>query len=70
MIEVATLGGKPPNRWKKIPMNELVTTQQQETRLAINKDTKELIRSSVAPNTIEAYRKATERLESWLLVSC
>ena len=46
-------------------MSEL-TTQQKETGLAISEDTKELIRSSVAPNTIEVYWKMTERLEAWL----
>ena len=47
-------------------MNELATTQQQKTGLFISESTKELIRSSIAPNTIEVYRKATERLKSWL----
>lgn len=46
-------------------MSEL-TTEEKEMGLAISEDTKELIRSSVALNTIKAYRKVTERLESWL----
>ena len=46
-------------------MNELVT-HQPATGLAISKDTKALIVSSVSENTIAAYRRATRSLEAWL----
>ena len=46
-------------------MNELAT-RQQETGLAISDDTKALIMSGVAENTIAAYRRATQKLEVWL----
>ena len=36
-------------------MSELVTTQEQETGLAISEDTKALIVSGVSENTIAAY---------------
>ena len=44
-------------------MNELAT-RQQETGLAISDDTKALIMSGVAENTIVAYRRATQKLEA------
>ena len=48
-------------------MNELVTTQQQqETGLAVSKDTKTLIVSGVSENTLLAYRRVTRELETWL----
>ena len=46
-------------------MNDLVT-QSQDNELAISTETASLIQSSVAPNTIEAYRRATQKLEAWL----
>ena len=46
-------------------MNELVT-RQQETGLAISAETTELIQAGVADNTLNAYRRATQKLESWL----
>ena len=46
-------------------MNDLVT-QSQDNGLTISTETASLIQSSVAPNTIEAYRRATQKLESWL----
>ena len=44
-------------------MNDLVN---QNNRLAVSTETASLIQSSVAPNTIAAYRRATQKLESWL----
>ena len=46
-------------------MNDLVT-QSQDNELAISTETASLIQSSVAPNTIEAYRRATQKIEAWL----
>ena len=46
-------------------MNDLVT-QSQNNRLAVSTETASLIQSSVAPNTIAAYRRATQKLEAWL----
>ena len=44
-------------------MNDLVN---QNNRLAVSTETASLIQSSVAPNTIAAYRRATQKLEAWL----
>ena len=44
-------------------MNELVKRQQE---LAISAETTELIQAGVADNTLNAYRRATQKLESWL----
>ena len=46
-------------------MNGLVT-QSQDNELAISTETASLIQSSVAPNTIAAYRRATQKLEAWI----
>ena len=46
-------------------MNDLVD-QNENSGLAISTETASLIQSSVAPNTIEAYRRATQKLEAWL----
>ena len=46
-------------------MNDLVT-QSQDNGLAISTEMASLIQSSVAPNTIAAYRRATQKLEAWL----
>ena len=46
-------------------MNDLVN-QNQDNGLTISTETASLIQSSVAPNTIEAYRRATQKLEAWL----
>ena len=46
-------------------MNDLVT-QSQDNELAISTEMASLIQSSVAPNTIAAYRRATQKLEAWL----
>ena len=46
-------------------MNELVT-QQEETGLVISSETTELIQAGVADNTLNAYRRATQKLELWL----
>ena len=47
-------------------MNELVTTQQTETELAISTETKELIRSSIADSTLKRYQRLSRELEAWL----
>ncbi len=36
-------------------MNELVTTQHNETELAISTETEELIQSSIADSTLKRY---------------
>ena len=46
-------------------MNELVT-RQEEIGLAISAETTELIQAGVADNTLNAYRRATQKLEAWL----
>ena len=46
-------------------MNKLVT-RQQETGLVISSETTELIQAGVADNTLNAYRRATQKLEAWL----
>ena len=46
-------------------MNELVK-RQQETTLAISAEATELIQAGVADNTLNAYRRATQKLEVWL----
>ena len=46
-------------------MNDLVT-QSQDNGLTISTEMASLIQSSVAPNTIAAYRRATQKLETWL----
>ena len=40
--------------------------RQQETTLAISAETTELIQAGVADNTLNAYRRATQKLEAWL----
>ena len=47
-------------------MNELVTTQHNETELAISTETKELIKSSVADSTLKRYQRLSKQIESWL----
>ena len=46
-------------------MNELVT-QQQETGLAINQETQELIQSSIADSTLKRYQRLSREIEAWL----
>ena len=46
-------------------MNKLMT-QAQATDLAISTETRDLIQQSIAPNTIKAYKTATQKLEAWL----
>ena len=47
-------------------MNELVTTQQTETELAISTETKELIQSSIADSTLKRYQRLSKQIEAWL----
>ena len=47
-------------------MTELVTTQQQETRLSISTETKELIQSSIADSTLKRYQRLSREIETWL----
>ena len=47
-------------------MNELVTTQQTETELAISTETKKLIQSSIADSTLKRYQRLSRELEAWL----
>ena len=47
-------------------MNELVTTQHNETELAISTETKELIKSSVADSTLKRYQRLSKEIEAWL----
>ena len=44
-------------------MNELVTTQHNETELAISTETKELIQSSVPDSTLKWYTRLSKELE-------
>ena len=41
-------------------------TQAQATDLAISTETRDLIQQGIAPNTIKAYKTATQKLEAWL----
>ena len=47
-------------------MNELVTTQQTETEIAISAETKELIQSSIADSTLKRYQTLSKQIETWL----
>ena len=47
-------------------MNELVTTQQTETEIAISAETKELIQSSIADSTLKRYQRLSEQIAAWL----
>ena len=44
----------------------MLVNQNRDNGLTISTETASLIQSSVAPNTIEAYRRATQKLEAWL----
>ena len=47
------------------PINDFAI-QNRDNGLTISTETASLIQSSVAPNTIAAYRRATQKLEVWL----
>ena len=47
-------------------MNQLVTTQQNETELSISSETKELIQSSIAESTLIRYQRLSKQIEGWL----
>ena len=46
-------------------MNKLVTRQQQQG-LAISSETKELMQSSIADNTLKRHQRLSKQIEAWL----